>query len=273
MCEYLDVTRGGFYAWRERRPSRTQTENEGLTEQVRDVFNASRCIYGAPRVAAQLRQQGLSIGRRRVAKLMRQANIQGRSARIYRRRKVGMKQFFTATKNVERQVCLERINQVWVGDVTYLKVNQQWRYLAVVMDKYSRKILGWDLSAHRDTDLTVSAYRKATQTRKPPAGLVFHTDRGIEYSGFAHKEALDKHGVIRSVNRPRRMNDNAHMESFFHLLKSEDLYAKRFESDAQLRQTLRSYIKFYNQQRLHSSLGYLSPNNFEALQSNQSTVN
>jgi putative transposase len=273
MCGYLNVTRAGFYAWAKREPSRREVEDSHLVKQVCQVYEKSRRIYGAPRVAAQLCLEGVKVGRRRVAKLMRQTAIQGRSARIYRRRKVGHKQFFTATKNIERAVSLERVDQVWVGDVTYLKVKQQWRYLAVVMDKYSRKILGWDVSSHRNTDLTVSAYRKATKGRVPPKGMVFHTDRGIEYSGLAHKEALEKHGVIHSANRPGTMNDNAHMESFFHLLKSEDLYAKRFDSDDELRHTLSSYINFYNQSRLHSSLGYMSPMTFEKLQQQHRTVN
>lgn len=267
------VTRGGFYAWQRRTPSDRSIRDQSLTERVRQVHGDSRGYYGSPRVAHQLRQQGVEVGQRRVARLMRMAGIQGRSARLYRRSKVGQRAFFASVPNHQRDVQLNALNQVWVGDVTYLKVSQQWRYLAVVMDKHSRRIVGWSLSERRDAQLTTAALANALRRRDAPAGLVFHTDRGIEYAAHDFKNKLAQRGFVQSMNRPGKMNDNAHMESFFHSMKCEALYGFQFDTDEQLRQALVSYINFYNQQRLHSSLGYLPPLAFEQRQALQPCVN
>ena len=164
-------------------------------------------------------------------------------------------------------------NQVWVGDVTYVKVGSQWRYLAVVMDRYSRRILGWSLSTRRDAALTVEALRHSMRNRQPAPGLMFHSDRGIEYAAFEYRNELARLGITQSMNRPGKMNDNAHIESFFHSMKAEDLHGRRFDNDEQLRQALCSYIAFYNHQRLHSALSYLPPVIFERQQGLQSCVN
>jgi transposase InsO family protein len=273
MCRRFAVTRGGFYAWQTRQPSTRVLDDQALTERVREAHLRSRSIYGAPRVMHSLRQAGLSIGQRRVARLMRLAQLQGRSARLYRRSRTGQKAFFKSVPNRQREIVPSRIDQVWVGDVTYLRVRHQWRYLSVVMDRYSRRVLGWSLSAQRDAELTTTAMRLATQRRQPTPGLIFHSDRGIEYAAHRYKAALNKNAIVQSMNRPGKMNDNAHMESFFHSLKSEYLYGKTFDTDAALRHTLMHYMQFYNHQRLHSSLGHLSPAAFELIQTQPSCVN
>ena len=157
--------------------------------------------------------------------------------------------------------------------MTYLKVARQWRYLAVVMDRHSRRILGWSLSIRRDASLTGDALRHSVRKRQAAPGLMFHSDRGIEYAAFKYRNQLARLGIIQSMNRPGKMNDNAHMESFFHSMKAEDLHGRRFDNDQQLRQALRSYIAFYNQQRLHSALRYLPPVAFERQQGPQPCVN
>ncbi len=273
MCALYDVTRGGFYAWQQRQPSARSCRDAQLIEQVREVHQQSRGYYGSPRVVGQLRRQGLVIGQRRVARLMRQARLQGRSARLYRRAKVGQRAFFASVPNQQRQMQVLAPNQAWVGDVTYLKVAGQWRYLAVVMDRHSRRIVGWSLGTRRDAALTSDALGLAVRNRQPVAGLVFHSDRGIEYAAFAYRAHLAKLGIVQSMNRPGKINDNAYMESFFHSMKAEELYGKTFSTDGHLRQALRSYIAFYNQQRLHSSLRYLPPAAFEQQQGLQPCVN
>lgn len=273
MCRLLHVTRGGYYAWQRREPSERTRQDVQLLERVREVHQRSRGYYGSPRVTSQLRLQGLTLGRRRVARLMRQAALQGRSARLYRRSKVGQRTFFASLPNRQREMQIAQPDQVWVGDVTYLRVSGQWRYLAAVMDRHSRRLVGWSVSARRDAALTREALRHAVRKRQPSPGLVFHSDRGIEYAAFEYRDQLTRLGIVQSMNRPGKMNDNAHMESFFHSMKAESLYGKTFDTDGQLRRALHSYIAFYNQQRLHSSLRYLPPVAFERQQDQQPCVN
>jgi len=273
MCALYRVTRGGFYAWQSRQPSERTNQDARLTERIRQVHQQSRGNYGSPRVARQLRCEGVSVGRRRVARLMRSAQLQGRSARQYHRSMVRQRAFFASVPNQLRTQGVLAPNQVWVGDVTYLKVARQWRYLAVVMDRYSRRILGWSVSRRRDAALTCTALRLSVRNRQPGPRLMFHSDRGIEYAAFEYRDELARLGIIQSMNRPGKMNDNAHMESFFHSMKAEDLHGRRFDDDDQLRQVIRGYIAFYNQQRLHSALRYLPPAIFERQQDLTTCVN
>jgi transposase InsO family protein len=263
MCAYFKVSRSGFYAWQRREPSVRQLRDEGLIERVRRIHADSRGYYGSPRIQHALAQQGTDVSRGTVARVMRCARLQGRSARLYRRSKVAQKAFFTSIPNTVRAIEPQRINQIWVGDVTYLRVSGQWRYLAVVMDKFSRRIIGWSLSRTRDAALTLDAVNHALRNRKPESDLHFHSDRGIEYAAWAYRQKLVRRGIVQSMNRPGKMNDNAHMESFFHSMKTEELYGQTFTSDVDLHNALLSYFQFYNQQRLHSSIGYRSPAVFE----------
>lgn len=273
MCRVHGVSRGGFYAWSAREPSQRDRSDGALARQIEQVHARSRGNYGSPRVHAQLRQQGLNVGRRRVARLMRLGGLHGRSARNTRRSSAAQRVFFASVPNQQRKLQLSRPDQVWVGDVTYLRVNRQWRYLATVMDKYSRRVLGWSLGHKRDAALTSQALEHATRKREARPGLVFHTDRGMEYAALEFKRQLARRGFIQSMNRPGKMNDNAHMESFFHTMKTEGLHEMSFDTDAALHRQLRDYIRFYNQQRLHSSLDYLAPAVFEQQLTYQSGVN
>jgi putative transposase len=275
MCEHLKVTRAGFYAWQSREASERSKQDARLLQQVRDVHARSRGFYGSPRVTEQLRLDGVCVGKRRIARLMRLAGLQGRSARLYRQSKVAQRAFFASVPFRADSALPHALNQVWVGDVTYLRVAGQWRYLAVVMDRHSRRILGWSLGPRRDAALTSRALRHAARNRADgaSAGVLFHSDRGVEYAAFEFRTQLAKLGMLQSMNRAGKMNDNAHMESFFHSMKTEDLYGRKFRTDIQLRHTLSSYIAFYNQQRLHSSLCYLPPVAFEQREAQQAGVN
>jgi putative transposase len=266
MCSYLAVSPSGFYAWSQREPCERALRDQDLLPRVQKIHADSRGFYGSPRIKHALSQQGTEVSQGTVARVMRSARLQGRSARLYRRSRVAQRAFFTSIANAQRGVQLERVNQIWVGDVTYLRVSGQWRYLAVVMDKFSRRIIGWSISKQRDAALTNEAMGHALRNRKPEIGLIFHSDRGIEYAAWAYRQKLSRHGVVQSMNRPGQMNDNAHMESFFHSMKTEELYGKTFACDDTLQNTLLSYIQFYNQQRLHSSIGYRSPATFERRQ-------
>jgi transposase InsO family protein len=273
MCRVHGVSRGGFYAWARREPSLREQSDDALVEQIERVHAQSRGNYGSPRVQAQLSRQGIVVGRRRIARLMRLRSLQGRSARNTRRSSSAQRAFFASVPNNQRKLKLSQPDQVWVGDVTYLRVNRQWRYLATVMDRYSRRVIGWSLGHKRDAALTTQALEHAMRKRNAGPGLVFHTDRGMEYAALDFKRQLARKGFIQSMNRPGKMNDNAHMESFFHTMKTEGLHDMSFDTDMALHRELRSYIRFYNQQRLHSSLNYLAPVAFERRLAYQSSVN
>ena len=273
MCELHGVTRSGFYAWLKRQPSQRAQDDRALRERVCQIHADSRGFYGSPRVVGQLRLDGRSIGRRRVARLMREAGLQGRSARLYRNSKVLQRAFYAGVPYRPESATTQGQDQVWVGDVTYLKVAGKWRYMAAVMDKHTRRIVGWSLGPRRDAALTREALVQSAWSRCVSPEVLFHSDRGIEFANFEFRKQLSDLGMVQSMNRPGRMNDNAHMESFIHSMKCEELYGKKFDTEQQLRSTLRSYIRFYNDRRLHSSLRYFPPAAYESRMEGVSSVN
>ena len=262
MCRVYGVTRAGYYAWRSRERSERERQNESLAGEIRAVHSESRGTYGSPRVHQALRGRGHRVGKHRVARLMRAHGIKARVATI-RYTSPGLQRHYTAIPNQQFDLELERADQVWVGDITYLKVGSIYRYLAVVMDKYSRRVVGWSYGPRKDASLTLQALNRAVHSRRPSAGVVFHTDRGIEYSAGAFKARIAELGFIQSMNRPGKVTDNAFIESFFHSMKSEIYHGCRFNTDEEIHNALKSYLPFYNRDRLHSSLDYVSPATFE----------
>ncbi len=263
MCRVYDVKREGYYSWKRRGISYRSYEDETLYDEILAIFNRSGKVYGSPKITEAMKAQGYKISKKRVARIMRENGLVARRTKIYRRLP-GLCRFIAQVPNRTLNLHAEELNKVWVGDITYLKLNDEWRYLAVVMDKCSRKIVGWSLSAKRDAKLTWKAMKQALGNRKPPRGLIFHTDRGIEYRAFEFAERLGKRGITQSMNRPRRMNDNAFMESFFANFKSERIHRRKvFTCEKVLRGVITDYIGFYNNRRLHSSIGYLPPVEYE----------
>ena len=267
LCRRYSVSRSGFYAWQGRDRGRRRRADEALGERIERIFRDSRDRYGSPRVLEMLRRGGVRCRSKRVARLMRERGLKARAGRLYRRTSSGVQRFFAKTANLRLEAPVPtRTDQVWVGDLTYLRLGKHWRYLATVMDLFSRRIVGWTLARTRTVEVTLRALKRAVAQRDPAPGLVFHSDRGIEYSAYAYQDYLRERGIVPSMNRPRNCQDNAHMESFFHSLKAELTHRRSFASDAALNASIAGYIeRFYNAKRIHSSLGYHSPVEFERM--------
>ena len=262
MCTLYEVTRAGYYKWRVRGLSKRAVEDELYSKEIERVHRQSESRYGSPRVHEQLIREDVPISRRRVERLMRENQLKGCAYEIHRALP-GMRDFFVSVKNKVHKLDVTTINQVWVGDVTYLKVNGKMRYLATVMDRYSRLIVGWALGRKKTTALTKTALNKAIRSRSPDCMPIFHSDRGSEYLSAEFKAHLEKEGITQSVNRPKRMTDNIHMESWYKSMKSEMYHHRVFSNDRTLRRAIDSYIDFYNEFRLHSSLEYMTPREYE----------
>ena len=263
MCALYGVSASGFYAWRSRPVSARAVEDERLVERIRAAHTKSRETYGSPRVHEALQRQGERIGRRRVERLMREHGIRACSATLYRRLP-GLGRFYASVGNRVQELTVTRPDQVWVTDVTYLKVNGAWRYLATVMDRLHEAAARLGAGGAEDRAVVRRALQQAIRRRRPQTGTIVHSDRGVEFLADTTKQTLQRAGLVQSMNRPRRMNDNAHMESWFKSMKSDLYHRQSFSSDSQLREALRSYVEFYNRVRLHSALGYRSPVEFES---------
>jgi putative transposase len=256
------VTRAGYYAWRTRFESARRRQDRKLTEAIRRIHTSTRGTYGSPRVHRALKTLGLAVSRRRVERLMRAAGLRGRMTHLYRSNP-RLHRFYEQHDNLLWKHRAKRPNRVWVADITYVRVADQWRYLAVVMDQCSRRVLGWSLARSRGARLTRAAFDLAARTRRPGRGLIFHSDRGSEYAGTGLSTRLESLGLRQSMTRGGCPGDNAHAESFFHSLKADVIHGVSFKTDGQLRACLRWYVPFYNHRRSHSSIGYLSPVEYE----------
>lgn len=265
LCRVLDVTRSGYYHWRSKVAGPRALANQQLLEHIRQVFEQSRQSYGSPRVTRQLRRQQIPCSENRVARLMRHHNIRAKSKRPFRPRTTDSQHLYGAAPNrLAGMGQLTRVNQAWVADITYISTAGGWVYLAAVMDLYSRKIVGWSLGYTLHSSLVKEALEQALAVRRPAAGLLHHSDRGVQYASNAFQALLRSHQILPSMSTPGNCYDNANMESFWSTLKTELVHRHSFDDLPQSRSALFQYIEiFYNRQRLHSALAYKTPVEFE----------
>jgi putative transposase len=267
MCEVLTVSRSGYYQWQNCGASARARQTEAIKGKIACVYSASRGTYGSPRVTAALLAQGEPVGRNRVARLMRQAGLQGRQARRYRVRTTDSAHHEPIAPNLLAEAPAPSLpDKVWATDITYVETGEGWLYLAGVLDLYSRRLIGWAMGSSLETALPLAALHMALNQRRPDAGLLHHSDRGCQYASTVYRAALAEHGCIASMSRRGNCYDNATMESFWSTLKLELVYRRHFATRSEATTAIFDYIEaFYNRSRLHSALGFKSPLDYESL--------
>ena len=266
MCRVLSVSPAGYYSWFQRPVPCRKLENERLLFEIRMVYENSRKTYGSPRVAAGLKQKGFTCSRNRVAKLMKENGIKAVGKRKYKVTTDSKHKLPVAPNLLEEKTEVTGPDQVWVSDITYIPTAQGWLYLASVMDLYSRRVVGWAMADHMRKELVMDALFQAINRRLPAVGLIHHSDRGSQYASRDHRKLLENHGMLCSMSGKGNCYDNAYAESFFGSLKSELIYRLKFRTRREAKSAIFDYIEvFYNRQRIHTSLGFRSPADFENL--------
>jgi len=267
LCRVLSVSPSGYYDWQRRQthPSVRTVENAQLLVLIEQIHQASRRTYGSPPIQHALRQRGCCHSRNRIARLMRQKNLFGRRQRRFRVQTTDSDHAEPVAPNLLAQwPAPQAVNQIWLADITYIPTDEGWLYLAGILDRFSRKVVGWAMAESLDTQLVLASWQMALAQRRPDSPLLFHSDRGVQYASAQFRGALRQANALCSMSRKGNCYDNAVMESFWSTLKHELIYRCHFRTRAQAHQALFEYIEvFYNRCRLHSSLNFLSPVDFE----------
>ena len=266
MCQVLAVTPSGYYAWRKRPASQRKMADTELLTKIEEIYVQSRHTYGSPRIHAVLRDQGIRCSCKRVARLMRQAGLQVKRKRSYKVTTQSNHNLPVAPNLLKQQFTADRPNQIWLADITYVATAEGWLYLAAILDLYSRRIVGWSMQPTLNRKLVLAALNMALKQRRPPAGLLHHSDRGSQYASGDYQALLADYDLLPSMSRRGNCYDNAPMESFFASLKTECIQGIVYPTRSVARAELFDYIElFYNRQRIHSQLGYRSPVAYEQL--------
>jgi putative transposase len=266
LCQVLGVSQSGYFAWRSSPASCRQREDLVLLAHIRSAFARSNGTYGSPRVTRELQAEGLTVGRRRTARLMHENGLKARQTRRFKRTTDSHHAFPVAPNLLEQNFSAECPNQKWAADISYVWTSEGWLYLAVVLDLFARRVVGWAVSNRLHQELALEALRKALAVRRPGKGLIHHSDRGSQYCSLAYQAELRKHGIQASMSGKGNCFDNAVVETFFKTLKSELVWRTVFQTRAEAKDAIGRYIDgFYNSVRRHSTLDYISPVQFERL--------
>jgi putative transposase len=266
LCQVLGVSQSGYFAWRSRPASCHQREDLVLLAHIRSAFARSHGTYGSPRMTRELQDDGLNVGRRRTARLMRENGLKARQTRRFKRTTDSHHAFPVAPNLLEQNFSAERPNQKWAADISYVWTCEGWLYLAVILDLFARRVVGWAVSDRLHRELALEALHKAVAVRRPSAGLIHHTDRGSQYCSLAYQAELRRHNIRISMSGKGNCFDNAVVESFFKTLKSELVWRTVFQTRAEAKDAIGRYIDgFYNPVRRHSTLDFVSPVQFERL--------
>jgi transposase InsO family protein len=264
MCKVLRVARSGYYAWRGREESARARRDRQLAVKIRAFHEASRGTYGSPRILDDLKDDGETVGRKRVARIMRQEDLTGQVPRQYRRTTDSKHNLPVAENIVDRNFDPKAPNQVWAADITYIRTWEGWLYVAVVLDLFSRRVVGWAIADHMRTELVLDAFMMAVEQRRPFAGLVHHSDRGSQYASHAYQDALGAHDMVCSMSRKGDCWDNSVVESFFGTLKEDLIHRHSWPTKSQAKRAIAEYIIcFYNSHRRHSYIDNISPIEYE----------
>ena len=266
MCQALNVSPSGYYAWRHRPPSAREMANRELYKKIGAVYHENRAVYGSPRICRELGDQGVACSENRVARLMRLHGLQARQAKRFKTTTKRNMAHPVAPNLLNRGFEAERPDEKWLADITYIATGEGWLYLAVILDVYTRRVVGWAMSDRMTSDLTIAALEMALVQRRPDPGLIHHSDQGSQYTDRKYQTLLRDHGLRASMNAAGSWYDNAPMESFFGTLKSELIYQHAYHTRDEARTDVFYYIEsFYNRHRRHSAIAYLSPEVCEQL--------
>lgn len=267
MCRVLGVSRSGYYAWRKRPTSPRKMADRALSQQIKQIHHQSRQTYGSPRIQAELAENGVNCGHKRIARLMHDEELFAKQSRKFRVTTTDSAHNYPIAPNLlDQDFSASRANEKWLTDITYIPTAEGWLYLAVVLDLYSRRIVGWAMSDRLERHLVIAALHMAVKMRQPPPGLLHHSDRGSQYASDDYQALLTQHQMRCSMSRTGNCYDNAPTESFFGTLKTELVHHCQYQTKAEAKTDIFEYIEvFYNRFRRHSALGYQSPVNFEKL--------
>ncbi len=265
MATVFNVSRSRYYAWLKSGPSKHSIQDQEYYEIIKEIFEANKGNYGSPRIHDNMKKRGIRCACKRVARIMRENGIRARRKRKFKVTTDSKHDFPIAPNLLDRNFTVEEPNSCWVSDITYISTYEGWLYLCVIIDLFSRMVVGWSIASHLRAELAIDALDMAVALRNPPKGLIFHSDRGIQYASRDFREKIAGYEIIQSMSRKGNCWDNACAESFFSTLKNEEVYKQKYKTKAEARQSIFEYIAvYYNRRRSHSFLDYMSPEEYES---------